>query len=161
MKKFILILTLILIHGCGSGELPAGDIAGTVFFPDRSEKKQFIFLMKNNNIPFEVDERNEIIYLLRDKASVLGLRRQVLYGDNLREDIIESTVIVDGNFRHVYESVFSENKIPYSIDTSDGVTQIRWNQKQGKEVDIVIQDIEFLIRRARWKDSGRLGPYPQ
>lgn len=112
---------------------------------DQKSQNAVINELKKEGIPFQVDDRGFVNYLLTDQAKVDGIQRTILYGPSLDQNHFESIVLVNDYERKKYEKGFSESGIPYSIVTYQGQALIEYSQSYGPKVDLIKQQLDIEI----------------
>lgn len=151
MKIILVIIIIISSIGCSSEKLPAGVRADGFKFADSGQQSAFIDLMKEENIPFEINKNGFVIYLLKNEATVFRMLRKIQYGENLNPDIWESAILANTEIRDNYVKAFSENGIRYYIKEDNGVIQIKWSQTDGPKVDVLRQQLDLKY----WNDHHK------
>ena len=144
---------------CSNNELPAGHHADGFSLANLDHQKQVLETMEAQNIPYIINDRGFIVYLLKNQAQVHKIKRQVQHGKSLHTEIWESHILANDYVRNKYAAAFKENSIPFHITNKNGITQINWSQIHADKVDMLRQqlDIEIMedyIDRATNKSSN-------
>ena len=119
-----------------------------------------IELLRDKNIPYEINSKGFIVYLLRNQAEVLGIIRDVKYNGVLSDNIFESEIMRSDNQKNKYISAFTENNIPYMLEPLFGELYLHWPQTYGPEVDIIVQKINIELRQELTKKAIKDGTIP-
>ena len=148
--KRVLFLAIVLatFGGCSSKSLPAGVRGEPFLLSDQSQQEEIIEVLKERNLPFDIDSEGYIVYLLANQAEIHGILRTVQYGDVLRDNVTESAILANEDVRKIYEAAFVEEEIPYDIRKHDGLIEIEWNQLHGIHVDRLRQRVDTEIVNA-------------
>jgi len=162
IKLLTSLLVLVLLLSCSrEQELPAGLRAGGFKLADAAKQEMVLKRMAESAIPYKIDERGIIIYMQKDVAKVLGLKREAQYGPELSNRVTESTVVMGKIHRELLESKFEQRGIPYNLRSHNGTENITWLQLYGPKVDVIIQEVGFeRFRQAtkhRQKDPKNTG----
>ena len=151
MIKYILIcMSVVFILGCiddSRDGLPAGKRAGGISLKDSHQNELLIEKMEKSGIPYEVDDRGMINYLLKDYAEIQGFARQIQIGSVLDPNISDSAILFSDDSQIKYEKKFKEKGIPYTIRRHGGVQHIFWSLQHSPLVDIIQQEVEFEMRK--------------
>jgi len=160
MKKYLYSLLALCLFGCTDNELPAGARAGGFKLADANQQNEVLAVMNDADIPFIIDKRGFVVYLLRDQSAVHGILRTVQHGENLDPTYWESAVLVDQLTRDKYEAAFRDAEIPYDITENEGVIQINWSQTYGPQVDVIRQKLDEEIMSSILKKGTNNAPQP-
>lgn len=147
--------------GCSDENLPAGDRAGGVKFSDATEREKILTEFRNEKIPYELNERGFVNYLIKDQARILGIIRTVKFGEKLDPNYFESLVVHSIDAKNKYVVELNNNGIPYTIDYYDGVMHIFWAQTYGPLVDQIQQKVNMELRRANRAKAIEQGRIPE
>ena len=139
---FFLTLYVVVSAGCSENELPAGIMGGAFKLEDKNAQDKILSIMGNSNIPYEVDHDGFIHYLLKNQAQINTIKRNVIYGSMLSENILE-TAIINNKSRDKYAYHLKKENISFRIYSYNGNIHLEWNQKDGPKVDIIRQNIEM------------------
>jgi hypothetical protein len=140
-----LLLALAVLAACSTADLPAGKRGAPFLLTDTGSHEFVLRELEREGVPYKLDDRGFVQYLLKDQSKVHGIERRAIYGEELRQDIWESAILVDDLTRAAYEQAFASAGIPYRITSRGGVTEIEWNQLHGPEVDVLRQRVDFSI----------------
>ena len=160
MKYITFLLLLSLMVGCSGEKLPAGDRAGGVKFSNPTEREKILVEFRNEKIPFEIDERGFVNFMLRDQARVLGIIRTAKFGKKLNPNYFESLIVHSIEAKNKYITELNINSIPYRIDSYEGSTHIFWEQTYGPQVDQIQQKVNTELRRASRNKAVEQGQAP-
>ncbi|WP_237132481.1 hypothetical protein [Pseudohongiella sp. O18] len=149
-----------VLAGCGKDNFPSGDIASGFKLADESQQRLVMEMMEQSNIPFRFDEQGLLQYPLQFHAAVLGIIRQVSYGEALSHTAIESMVILDDRKKSKYRAQFESKGIPFQPQDIGGVTHIVWLQLHGPQVDEIRQVVEMETRQERRLEAVAKGEMP-
>jgi len=142
-RIIITIFLLFTLGSCAREELPAGLRAGGFKLASEQKLAEVLKEISSLYVPYEVNEKGWVIYMQKDKATVLGILRKAHYGNELSARVIESEVVMDSAHLQLLVSRFEEQGIPYNVETFNDVEQISWLQIYGPKVDIIIQEVGF------------------
>lgn len=159
MKGFYILLLVFLLSCSRDPELPAGDRADGIKLADSVENDKALAIFQSQKIPFEIDRFGFINYMLKDQAKVLGIIREVRYGQKLNPKHYESIVIHTDQEKERYIAEFKQNNIPYNVEYSQGLVHLYWSQVYGPEVDQIQQKVNMELRAAsrnKAVDEGRI-----
>ena len=160
MKNFYFIFVLAMMLGCSTEGLPPGDRAGGFKIVEVDQREIILANFKSNNIPFVIDEKGFINYLLQDQSEVLGIIRDVKTGGKLDSSYYESTILQDEKAKEKYVSEFKAQNIPFDISDHSGIVHISWSQKYGSDVDKIRQKIDLELRHDARKRAVAEGRAP-
>lgn len=133
-----------IILGCApDGDTPAGCRGEPFILNDPQKQAKILKQLDEDGVPYWQDNEEYIHYLLNDHAKVLGMRREVEYGKELKPEVYESRILFSDLQREEYERRFIEKGIPYKIGQHAGKDFIEWGQVYGPQVDKIIQNIAF------------------
>ena len=143
-----LILTAVLLvsfSACSNEGLPSGHRGESFKLANLDQQRNVLNIMAKESIPYKVDERGFVHYLLDDQAEVHGIMRGAKYGEKLSNKIVESKIFIDTSFIDAYKNALDDKKIPYSIRQERGHTALEWVQLYGPEVDIIIESVDKMV----------------
>ena len=138
-------LCLSACHEQEKDDLPAGYRGQAFNFGDKNLQNTIINQMYKNGIPYFVDERGFVQYLLEDQAEVQSIIRTVRYGDNLSYWVEEIKIIGDKTTVQRYTEALDDSQIPYRIRETEGDIVIVWAQVYGPAVDIIFENIDRKV----------------
>ena len=138
-------MAALFFFGCTDSGLPAGKRGGGFKLTDAEKHMKAIASLEERGIPYELDENGLVLYLLNKQAEVHGILRKIHYGEEPKENVWESTALVDQLTREKYEAAFNTSGIPYRILDHKGVIYIEWRQIYGPRVDTVRQNVDEEI----------------
>ncbi|WP_114695486.1 hypothetical protein [Motiliproteus coralliicola] len=99
--------------------------------------------MSELSIPYEIGKDGMVNFMQNDKAAVLGLIRKARYGQQLRSNVFESTIVFDQQHFELLKAAFEAENIPYRDETLQGARRVEWVQTYGPQVDLIIQQVGF------------------
>lgn len=161
MKNVLIAYLFLFLVGCSSEGLPPGDRAGGIKFSKESEREKVISMFEEKEIPYEFDDRGFVNYLLKDQAQVLGIVRNVKYGERLSPTYFESEILPNEDIKKLYIEEFKKASIPYQLDTHSGDQHIFWRQTYGPQVDLIRQKINMEVRRLSRIEAVEEGRAPE
>lgn len=139
------LIGFLLLVSCADTELPAG-LRSEPFYLVNPEAQNFVLReLAGKGIPHKIDEEGFIHFLLKDQSKVYSIERRALYGDELRDDVWESEIVLGEDSRRAYPKAFAEAGIPHRVHEKDGVMEIEWNQIYGPKVDQLRQEIDTAV----------------
>ncbi|RDE22853.1 hypothetical protein DV711_09830 [Motiliproteus coralliicola] len=144
-RIILLILISVLVISCTRNEqgLPPG-LRGGGFKISNLQEHQFVLDgMSELSIPYEIGKDGMVNFMQNDKAAVLGLIRKARYGQQLRSNVFESTIVFDQQHFELLKAAFEAENIPYRDETLQGARRVEWVQTYGPQVDLIIQQVGF------------------
>lgn len=96
----------------------------------RLEKREVYFKVENDK--FE--------YSMTNRAAFLEEVRDLLYGNNLDANILESYAFLFPKEKNIYKDKFKTNDIWFKFERVDGVEKIFWRQTDGVKANIIIEN---------------------
>jgi hypothetical protein len=152
----IIVIGLLSCSGVDS-DLPAGIRGESFRISDQQEQTEVLDEMSDQKIPYKVDTKGFVHYLLKDQAEVFGIQRRVRYGETLDPNLTESTILPNKDVMSMYTEALLESRIPYKTHIrDDGWYEISWSQADGPRVDQIREDAEFEIMKAILERSKKV-----
>ncbi len=146
-----ILLAVFAIHGCNNEKEPlARGVKAFGQLVDAKKQEQFIEKLKDEDIYFELSERNHILYKVSDTKKLLRIMREVLYGDYLDPAREEAIAISSSIEKKRYVTELNKKGVPYTIVKSEAVvingskfqTEIlKYSQSYGPQVDDIVHKI--------------------
>jgi hypothetical protein len=117
-------------------------------FHDETDQENFIRMLEMEKVEYDFVDNNYFRFSINDTAKVLGIKRKVLYGNELKTNVQEGFVVQGNGMREEYENAFKDADIPYWIDNIEEASDawsINFWQVYGPEADSIKQklDIEY------------------
>lgn len=152
---FTLWPVIFCLIACQSETSPTSDVrvkqglVGYGYLADPKKQQEFLNLLKQESIYFELRElkgKQRVYHKAEDTANFYGLRRKVLYGQELDPDIEESILTIGEKQRDLHIASFKRSDVPFIIKDVVGVHSawsIKYSQYYGPVVDQIRQEIEL------------------
>lgn len=108
------------------------------------ENSALLKQLKNNGISSAfMDSDGFIGHDLRDTAEVRSVKRRFLQQGRSNPNDIHAEGVVHEAHLALYEDAFTENRIPYQIDRSAGLINIKWRAEYDETVDQIVEDVNI------------------
>lgn len=129
------------MFSCSDTDFPPGRRGQPIDLGDISQNKKLYSELEKRNIPFILDEKGFVHYLMDNQAEVFGIVRRIKYGEVLKKEVFETQVIPNDKILRLYEGQFRKAGINYKIITRNGWKEISWSQIDGEKVDLIRENI--------------------
>jgi len=120
------------------------------YLADPEKQELLLDLLKQEGIYYELHEHREkqrIYHKAEDTSRFYGLRRKVLYGEQLNPNIEESLLTIGEQERDQHIAIFKKVGVPFTIREVAGqytAWSIKYSQYYGPKVDQIRQEMELL-----------------
>lgn len=146
LRLHIATVIFIMLLGCSKTELPPGPRGDGFILGDRDKQAQVIRVLEDRSIPYKINSRGFVIYMLENEAEVLGIIREIEFSGRLNPNHFESEILFSKEIKSIYVKEFKKSSIPYHIDVMAGDEYIYWSQIYGPKVDRIRQKINLESR---------------
>ncbi len=113
---------------------------------------RFVDALKKAGISYRINDRGFVVHKIKNTAEVLGIKRVVLYGANLRPEVYEVTGYSGVKEKEYIIEQLNADNIPFKIKAEKEYPNMGWfyySQVYGPKIDVIIQNAKVAHYRGK------------
>ncbi|MDD9893096.1 MAG: hypothetical protein OXT49_06265 [Gammaproteobacteria bacterium] len=145
--KRLMYLSLLVLTACSRQPFEGPEGQPTQLY-DIQHQLSFEEKLRERKIPFYEDDMGFIRFPLKHQAEIFSIKREVVYGETLNFNNLESMVVTSEGMLEIYRDYLDSAGISYTVNRNNGRDSFIWSQIDGPRVDEIRQKVmqEQLIR---------------